>query len=63
MVTKAEDYSWLSAVAHCGLKEDAILSQKSEWEKQCDQISNWSSWLAEGDDPEKFESRIGKDCG
>lgn len=55
MVTKAEDYSWLSAAAHCGLKEDAILSQKSEWEKQCDQISNWSSWLAEGDDPEKFE--------
>lgn len=29
MITQAEDYSWSSAVAHCGLKEDAILSQKA----------------------------------
>ena len=55
MVAKPEDYSWSSAAAHCGLKDDAILSQKPEWKKQCDQISDWSAWLAEGDDPKKLE--------
>ncbi|MDV6345700.1 hypothetical protein [Nitrosomonas sp. Is37] len=43
MVTKTGDYFWSSIVAHCGLREDAILSQKLEWKKQCDQISNWSA--------------------
>jgi putative transposase len=55
MVVKAEDYPWSSAVAHCGLKADALLSQKADWIKQCSQVLNWSDWLAEGDDPETLE--------
>ncbi len=55
MVAKAEDYPWSSAAAHCGLTNDAILSQRPEWKKQCDQISNWSAWLAAGDETEKLE--------
>lgn len=55
MVARAEDYPWSSAAAHCGLKDDAIMSQKTDWKKRCEQISNWSEWLAEGDDPEKIE--------
>ncbi|MGH8550859.1 MAG: hypothetical protein ACRERU_20120 [Methylococcales bacterium] len=31
------------------------MSQKPDWKKQCEQISNWSQWLAEGDDPEQFD--------
>ncbi len=52
------DYPWSSAAAHCGLKDDAILNQRPEWKKQCDQISSWSAWsawLAAGDEPEKLE--------
>lgn len=55
MVARPEDYPWSSAAAHCGLKNDQILSQKPDWIKQCEQISNWPEWLAEGDDPEKIE--------
>ncbi|MGZ8172127.1 MAG: transposase [Methylobacter sp.] len=55
MVAKAEDYPWSSAVAHCQLKEDGLLSQKPDWRKQCEQISDWSAWLAEGDDPDKLD--------
>lgn len=50
MVRKAERYRWSSAAAHCGLQDDSVLTQKQKWKKQFDQISNWSDWLAEGED-------------
>jgi putative transposase len=50
MVRKAELYPWSSAAAHCGLRSDDVLTQKPKWRKQFDQFSNWSAWLAEGED-------------
>lgn len=54
MVAKAEDYPWSSAAAHCGLRNDLVLSQKPDWIKQCKLRTSWPKWLAEGDDPEKI---------
>jgi len=43
MVARAEDYRWSSAVAHCGLREDALLAPKvHDWPENED----WSVWLA-----------------
>jgi len=55
MVLKAEEYPWSSAAAHCGLAEHHRLSQRLDWKKQCQHISDWSSWLAEGDEPQTLE--------
>ncbi len=55
MVSKAEDYRWSSAAAHCGLTDDRLLSQRPDWQNQRKQIVDWSSWLAEGDDPQTIE--------
>ena len=57
IVTKAEEYPWSSVAMHCGLrlKDDEVLSKKSDWKKQCEQIPDWSAWLAGGDDPQKLE--------
>jgi putative transposase len=54
IVRKAERYPWSSAAAHCGLRTDVALTQKSIWMKNFAQIPNWSAWLAEGDEPEKI---------
>ena len=50
MVATAEDYRWSSAAAHCGLREDQLLSRRPAWRRQRQQIRDWSSWLAEGDE-------------
>lgn len=55
LVRKAENYLWSSAAAHCGLKEDKLLTTKSTWRKEFESIGDWSSWLAEGDEPEELE--------
>src|SRR5690606_8438052 len=52
---KAENYPWSSAAAHCGLKEDAVLTTKPTWRKQFASIRQWSAWLAEGDDAEQLD--------
>lgn len=52
IVRKAERYAWSSAGAHCGLRDDAVLSKKPLWRKHLEHIPNWSAWLAEGDEPE-----------
>lgn len=55
IVTRAEDYEWSSAAAHCGLREDDLLSTDSEsWEIFKD-IPDWSAWLKNADDKEKLE--------
>jgi hypothetical protein len=54
MVRKAENYRWSSASAHCGLRHDATLTGKSAWRRQFDRIGDWSTWLAEGDEPGKL---------
>jgi putative transposase len=55
MVRKAENYRWSSAVAHCGLKPDPVLTRKLSWQRQFESIGDWSAWLAEGDAPQRLE--------
>lgn len=55
MVRKAENYRWSSAVAHCGLKSDPVLTRRSSWARQFESMGDWSAWLAEGDEPQRLE--------
>lgn len=55
MVNKAETYAWSSAAAHCGLRHDPVLTKKPAWQSQFGSISDWSVWLAEGDEPSRVE--------
>jgi putative transposase len=55
MVRKAENYRWSSAVAHCGMKPDPVLTRKLSWQRQFESIGDWSAWLAEGDEPQRLE--------
>ena len=55
MVVKAETYPWSCAAAHGGLTEDFLLSQRLDWKKQRQQIIDWSSWLAEDDEPQALD--------
>ncbi|MGQ0383241.1 MAG: transposase [Gammaproteobacteria bacterium] len=48
---RAEGYPWSSARAHCGLREDPVLSASASWQRQFDAIGDWSRWLAAGDSP------------
>jgi putative transposase len=43
IVIRAEDYLWSSAAAHCGLRDDLLLSGDCPF---VDEIKNWSEWLA-----------------
>jgi len=51
MVRKAENYSWSSAQAHCGQRQDTVLTTKCGWRRQIEGIRDWSAWLAQGDEP------------
>ncbi len=42
MVVRAEDYLWSSAAAHCGLRDDILLSPGFP---PAGVIPNWSEWL------------------
>jgi putative transposase len=42
IVRKAEDYLWSSAAAHCGLREDIILTDDCPLATE---ITDWSAWL------------------
>lgn len=55
MVRRAENYAWSSAAAHCGLKEDFVLTKDREWLSQVKSAGDWSKWLAEGDRPGQLE--------
>jgi len=65
MVRRAEDYSWSSAAAHCGLKPDRILSPDLPL---LGEITDWSAWLAERDVQSELNfirnrTRTGRPCG
>ncbi|SEH04226.1 Uncharacterised protein [Candidatus Venteria ishoeyi] len=49
MVERAEDYLWSSAAAHCGLRDDALLTTDSIHCKVFEDISDYSAWLGEDD--------------
>ena len=55
MVRRAENYRWSSAAAHCGLKEDAVLTRDREWSRRLKSVGDWSQWLAEGERPEQLK--------
>jgi len=55
MVRRAENDQWSSAAAHCGLKEDAVLTGDREWLRQLKSVGDWSKWLAEGEPPEQLQ--------
>jgi len=54
-ISKAEDYRWSSAAAHCGLKEDALLSKKPGWTKVLDSVEDWSDWLSVEEDSKRLD--------
>jgi putative transposase len=47
MVSKAEDYPWSSAAAHCGRRTDPLLESQDRF-RVLSGIANWSDWLAHG---------------
>ncbi len=55
IVRRAENYPWSSAPAHCGLKEDTVLTNDRDGLRQVKSIGDWSEWLAEGDQPAQLE--------
>ena len=55
MVTKAEEYRWSSAAAHCGQRRDSVLTGKKAWTNQFNAIADWSSWLLAEDDAGKMQ--------
>src|SRR5262249_25050705 len=42
IVTRAEEYPWSSAAAHCGLRDDALLSNDFP---PAGFVPNWNEWL------------------
>lgn len=64
IVSRAEDYLWSSAAAHCGLREDPVLSPDLPL---IHSISDWSGWLSEDQKPEELKfirerTRTGRPC-
>lgn len=55
MVVRAEAYRWSSAAAHCGVREDPILTKGREWTRSIAIGGDWKNWLSEPDEPEKLE--------
>ncbi len=66
MVRKAEQYPWSSAGAHCGLREDPLLSPLRGLVPA--RTGDWSEWLAEEEDEEmvatiRLHTRTGRPAG
>ena len=55
MVSRAEDYRWSSAAAHCGKQLDSLLDLASGLSRKFSEIEDWSAWLAEGDETEELQ--------
>ncbi len=49
LVTRAEEYRWSSAAAHCGKREDPLVSGGA--------VKKWAAWLGEEGDP-KFAKAL-----
>jgi len=64
IVKQAEDYRWSSAAAHCGLREDPVISLDLPL---CEHIPDWHAWLAREENAENLEfirerTRTGQPC-
>jgi putative transposase len=67
LVRRAEDYTWSSAPAHCGLRPDPLLADISGLRCSAG-IEDWSAWLGSGLDDEtlkhlRLHSRTGRPLG
>lgn len=49
LAERCEDYAWSSAGAHCGMREDPVLTTSLRWQQQLKGVVNWSAWLAQAD--------------
>ena len=63
LVTRAEDWPWSSAAAHCGLCHAPILSQiQMPWP-----VGDWAAYLRQEDDTQvkmiRQRTRTGRPCG
>lgn len=54
MVRRAENHPWSSAAAHCGLRDDPLLTTARPWHERLSAVKDWSAWLAEGDEAEEL---------
>jgi putative transposase len=55
LVTRAEDYPWSSAAAHCGHRDDKLLAS-SDRSAVLGGIGSWTKWLADGVPKEALEN-------
>ena len=55
IVSRAENYPWSSAAAHCGLAQDPVLSHSAAWDGVFANISDWAAWLRQTDEIEVAE--------
>ena len=65
MVERAEDYDWSSAAAHCGLREDSLLSSDLPL---LGQVEDWATWLSGDLSAQEMEvlrgrTHSGRPCG
>lgn len=68
MVDSAEVYAWSSAGAHCGFKQDLVLTSDPTWLEVMKSVSDWPSWLRDVDPPAQLSDlrqrfRQGLPCG
>jgi putative transposase len=66
IVRRAENYPWSSATAHCGMRDDPVLSSLPKGRPAARE--EWSAWLAEGDDAKmlarlRLYTRTGRPAG
>ena len=64
LVPKAWEYRWSSAAAHCGLRDDRLLTDRLEVE---DQVEDWKAFLLDEDDEAvndlRRTTKTGRPCG
>jgi putative transposase len=56
LVTRAQDYKWSSAAAHCHQRPSDLLNPRSKWSKAFLTVPDWSAWLAEGDEDSELHT-------
>jgi putative transposase len=67
-VRVAEHYRWSSAAAHCGMRDDPLLTTEPRWRHLLDDVPSWSDWLQSSEGPTlvdtlRVHTRRGHPCG
>lgn len=60
LVSRAEDYRWSSAAAHCGRRDDAVLTRNQNWTDEMKAVPDWPGWLAETDSATQLKELRGR---